>query len=99
MSQDPNFGKVNIAYTELNEADQTLVTEIATNALKSLEKSEKTVHYKDIAQLVKHDLDNQKGGTWNVVVGRSYGSYVTHETKTMSQFFVGNVAFLVWRHG
>jgi dynein light chain LC8-type len=99
MAQEQNFGKVNVAYTELNEADQTMVIEIANNAMKSLEKSEKTVHYKDVAQLVKQDLDNQKGGTWNVVVGRSYGSFVTHETKTMTQFFIGNIAFLIWKHG
>jgi hypothetical protein len=56
-----NVGKVHIGYTEMNEADQSIAIEIAINALKSQEKSEKTLYHKDVAQLVKHDLDTQKG--------------------------------------
>ena len=99
MAQDQVLGKVQVVYTEMNEADQNSVFDIASNALKSQEKSDRTIYHKDIAQMVKQDLDNQKGGTWNVVVGRSYGSFVTHETKTMSHFLIGNTAFLIWRHG
>lgn len=47
-------------------------------------------------------------------MGKSFGSFVTHETKTyviisglhvvnivfrILYFFLGNIAFLVWRHG
>jgi dynein light chain LC8-type len=89
--------KVN--YTEITEADQAFAIEIATAAMKLQEKSERPIYHKDIAQTVKEQLDTQKGGTWNVIVGTSFGSFVTHETKTISHFFVGHVAFLVWRHG
>jgi dynein light chain LC8-type len=74
--------KTQIMYTEMNETDQTLVMSIAANSLKSQDKSEKNIYYKDIAQMVKSELDTQKGGTWNVVVGKSFGSFVSHETKT-----------------
>jgi dynein light chain LC8-type len=73
--------------------------EIATNALRSLEKSERPVYHKDIAQLIKQQLDATRGGTWHVIVGTSYGCFVSHESKTMLHFFVGNLAILVWRHG
>lgn len=92
------LGTVSVLYSELNEAEQTSVIEIASNALQSQEKSEKTVYHKDVAQMVKQDLD-QKGGCWHVIVGRSYGSFVTHETKTMCHFMIGPIAFLIWRHG
>jgi hypothetical protein len=35
--------------------------EIATNALKTQEKSDKPVYHKDIAQIVKQQLDTAKG--------------------------------------
>eukprot|EP01036_Dinobryon_divergens_P025151 gene25151-33671_t len=89
--------KVN--YSEMNEADQSYAIDVAINALKTREKSERPVYHKDVAQTIKNQLDQSKGGTWNVIVGCSFGSFVTHETKTMLHFFIGNVAFLIWRHG
>ena len=92
-------GNLNVVYTEMTEAEQSATIEIATNALKTLDKSDKAVYHKDVAQLVKTELDSARGGTWNVIVGTSYGSFVSHETKTMTHFFIGSVAFLIWRHG
>eukprot|EP01039_Chlorochromonas_danica_P004412 gene4412-4833_t len=88
-----------VDYSEMNEADQTLAIEIALNALKTQEKNERPVYHKDIAQLVKQQLDTSKGGTWHVVVGSSFGCYVSNETKTMIHFHVGSISFLIWRHG
>jgi hypothetical protein len=56
--------------------------ELAINALKTQEKSESPVYHKDIAKIIKVQLDQAKGGTWNVIVGTSFGSFVSHETKT-----------------
>lgn len=95
----PTLGNLNVVYTEMSEADQASTVEIATNALLTQDKSDKTVYHKDVAQLVKQELDSSKGGTWNVIVGISFGSFVSHETKTMSHFYIGNVGFLIWRHG
>eukprot|EP01033_Poteriospumella_lacustris_P003783 gene3783-2680_t len=88
-----------VNYSEMTESDQNAAMEIALNALKSTEKSERPVYHKDIAQTVKQQLDTTRGGTWHVIVGTSYGCFVSHETKTMLHFFIGNVAFLLWRHG
>ena len=88
-----------VHYTEMLEEDQKITQDICINALKTQEKAESTVYQKDIAATIKKELDATKGGTWNVVIGQSYGSFVSHETKTMSQFFIGNIAFLIWIHG
>ena len=99
MAEPAFVGNLNVVYTELSEADQAATIEIATNPLKTMDNSAKAVYHKDVAQLVKGEMDAAKGGTWNVIVGTSFGSFVSHETKTMSHFFIGNVGFLIWRYG
>jgi dynein light chain LC8-type len=67
--------------------------------MKLIEKGEKTIFHKDIAEFMKKELDAQKGGSWNCIVGISFGSFVTHETKTLSHIAIGNVQIMIWRHG
>jgi hypothetical protein len=35
---------------------------------------------KDIAQYIKKEFDSRKGATWHCIVGRNFGSFVTHGT-------------------
>ena len=35
---------------------------------------------KDIAQHIKKTFDDRKGPTWHCIVGRNFGSFVTHGT-------------------
>ncbi len=90
---------IRVAYTEHTEEQQKQILEICVNALKTQEKADVVLYQKDVAEMVKRELDTTRGGTWHVVVGQAFGSFVSHETKTMAQFFVGNVAFLIWKHG
>jgi dynein light chain LC8-type len=96
---EEGLGKFQVIYSEMPEADQNIAFEIAANALKLQDKGEHIVYQKDLAQSIKQELDKSKGGTWNVIVGKSFGSFVTHETKTISYFTIGSNAFLIWRHG
>ncbi|KAF8517188.1 outer dynein arm light chain 8 [Hysterangium stoloniferum] len=52
---------------------------------------------KDIAANVKKEFDRKHGPTWHVVVGKNFGSYVTHETKHFIYFYIGPLAFLIWK--
>ncbi|KAF8582465.1 hypothetical protein K439DRAFT_1661798 [Ramaria rubella] len=52
---------------------------------------------KDIAANVKKEFDRKYGPTWHVVVGKNFGSYVTHETKHFIYFYIGPLAFLIWK--
>ena len=36
---------------------------------------------KDIAAYIKKEFDKKYGPTWHAVVGRNFGSYVTHEVR------------------
>ncbi|KAJ7890598.1 outer dynein arm light chain 8 [Mycena olivaceomarginata] len=52
---------------------------------------------KDIAAQIKKEFDRRHGPTWHVVVGKNFGSYVTHETKHFIYFYVGSLAILIWK--
>ena len=52
---------------------------------------------KDIAAYVKQEFDKRFGTTWHVIVGRNFGSYVTHETRHFIYFYLGQIAFLIFK--
>ena len=54
---------------------------------------------KDIAAFIKKEFDKKYNPTWHCVVGRNFGSYVTHETKHFIYFYMGQVAVLLFKSG
>jgi dynein light chain LC8-type len=54
---------------------------------------------KDVAAHVKKEFDRRHGPTWHCVVGRNFGTYVTHETKHFVYFYLGQVAVLLFKSG
>jgi len=54
---------------------------------------------KDVAAYIKKEFDRKHGPTWHVIVGRNFGSYVTHETKHFIYFYLGQVAILLFKSG
>ncbi|KAF4446279.1 dynein light chain LC8-type [Fusarium austroafricanum] len=52
---------------------------------------------KDIAQYIKRTFDERKGPTWHCIVGRNFGSFVTHETKHFIYFYLGHCAILLFK--
>lgn len=54
---------------------------------------------KDIAAYIKKEFDKKYGPTWHCIVGRNFGSYVTHETKNFIYFYLGQVAILLFKSG
>ncbi len=49
---------------------------------------------KDVAAYIKKEFDKKYNPTWHCIVGRNFGSYVTHETKHFIYFYLGT--FLFW---
>jgi dynein light chain LC8-type len=64
--------KAIIKNVDMSEEMQRESIEIALIAL------EKYTIEKDIAAQIKKDFDRRHGPTWHVVVGKNFGSYVTH---------------------
>ena len=54
---------------------------------------------KDIAEYIKKEFDKKYKPTWHCVVGRNFGSYVTHETGHFIYFYIGHIAILLFRSG
>lgn len=53
----------------------------------------------DVAAYIKKEFDRKYHPTWHVIVGRNFGSYVTHETKHFIYFYLGQVAVLLFKSG
>ena len=64
--------KAIIKNVDMSEEMQQESVDIASTAL------EKYNVEKDIAAQIKKEFDRRHGPTWHVVVGKNFGSYVTH---------------------
>ncbi|XP_051661196.1 dynein light chain 1, cytoplasmic-like isoform X2 [Manacus candei] len=85
--------KAVIKNADMSEEMQQDAVECATQAL------EKYNIEKDIAAHIKKEFDKKYNPTWHCIVGRNFGSYVTHETKHFIYFYLGQVAILLFKSG
>ncbi|KAK2785661.1 Dynein light chain [Onygenales sp. PD_12] len=61
-----------IKSADMSEDMQQEAIDVATEAM------DKYHIEKDIAQYIKKEFDLRKGATWHCIVGRNFGSFVTH---------------------
>ncbi|KAF0982563.1 hypothetical protein C9374_003699 [Naegleria lovaniensis] len=85
--------KAVIKNADMEENMQRDAVDIASQAL------DKFNIEKDIAAHIKKEFDKKYNPTWHCVVGRNFGSYVTHETKHFIYFYLGQVAVLLFKSG
>ncbi|OWF39771.1 Dynein light chain 2, cytoplasmic [Mizuhopecten yessoensis] len=85
--------KAVIKNADMAEDMQQDCVDCATQAL------EKYNIEKDIAAYIKKEFDKKYNPTWHCIVGRNFGSYVTHETKHFIYFYLGQVAILLFKSG
>merc|ERR1712047_147058 len=85
--------KAVIKNADMAEDMQQDAIECATQAM------EKFNIEKDIAAFIKKEFDKKYNPTWHAIVGRNFGSYVTHETKHFIYFYLGQVAILLFKSG
>ena len=85
--------KAVIENADISEDMQQDAIDISTQAL------EKFNIEKDIAAFIKKEFDKKYNPTWHCIVGRNFGSYVTHETKHFIYFYLGQVAILLFKSG
>ncbi|GFR20534.1 dynein light chain 1, cytoplasmic [Trichonephila clavata] len=85
--------KAVIKNADMSEEMQQEAVDVATQAL------EKYNIEKDIAAYIKKEFDKKYNPTWHCIVGRNFGSYVTHETKHFIYFYLGQVAILLFKSG
>jgi dynein light chain LC8-type len=53
--------------------------------------------YMKIAEEVKREFDHKYKKTWHCIVGKNFGSFVTHESKTFIFFEIAGVSILLFK--
>ncbi|EZF29922.1 Dynein light chain, cytoplasmic [Trichophyton interdigitale] len=90
-----------IKSVDMSEDMQQEAIEVATEAMEKyhIEKASEEATWDgcDIAQFIKKEFDSRKGATWHCIVGRNFGSFVTHETKHFIYFYLGHCAILLFK--
>ncbi|CAG8485255.1 7147_t:CDS:2 [Scutellospora calospora] len=71
--------KLVIKNVDMSDEMQTEALECANTAL------EKYNIEKDIAAHIKREFDRKYGTTWHCIVGRNFGSYVTHDNRGIDE--------------
>ncbi|CAK9440362.1 uncharacterized protein LODBEIA_P44620 [Lodderomyces beijingensis] len=79
--------------SDLSEEIQGKIFELTDQAIQNYKVE------KDVAAYLKKELDQIYGPTWHVIVGKSFGSYVTHEQGYFIYFYIGELAFLIFKSG
>jgi len=52
---------------------------------------------KEVAQYVRDLFVKKYNGVWHCIVGRNFGSYVTHEAKHHIYFYTGQTGVLLFK--
>jgi len=83
--------KAIIKSVDMPEEMQQRAVDIASSAVLQYDEE------KDAAMVIKKEFDRIYGTTWHCVVGKNFGSFVTHETQGFIYFYLGPVAILLWK--
>ncbi|XP_003566466.1 dynein light chain 1, cytoplasmic [Brachypodium distachyon] len=89
----PTAPKIQLKSADMKEEMQKEAFDIARVAF------EKHTMEKDIAEYIKKEFDKNHGPTWHCIVGRNFGSYVTHETNYFVYFYIDSKAVLLFKSG
>lgn len=54
---------------------------------------------RDVASRIKKEFDRRYGSSWHCVVGRSFGSFVSHDSRSFLYFYIGDIAVLLFKSG
>ena len=54
---------------------------------------------KDIASYIKKEFDKSYNPTWHCIVGKNFGSFVTHEAGNFIYFYIDQMAVLLFKSG
>ncbi|XP_029130722.1 dynein light chain 2, cytoplasmic-like [Cajanus cajan] len=88
-------GKGVVKESDMSEGMQSYVMELAHQALDAHQVSD----CQSIAHFIKHKLDEAYGPAWNSVVGKDFGSCITHLCGSFIFFRVKMMEFLIFKDG
>ena len=72
--------------------------EMAASAVAVAEEAvSKETKEKDLAAFIKKRFDQVHGPSWHCVVGRNYGSWISHQPNRFIYLYAGKVAILLFK--
>ncbi|KAE9556019.1 hypothetical protein FO519_000765 [Halicephalobus sp. NKZ332] len=77
--------------TDMPEQLQAEVFKVANDALQQFKIE------KDVAVYIKESFDKAHGSSWHCIVGRNFGSFVSHETNSFIYFYLNHVAIMLYK--
>ncbi len=83
--------KLTIKSADMEDEMQEAVVKCAKNAM-----TKYTIE-REIASHIKKEFDQKDGPTWHCIVGKHFGSYVTHDAKHFIYFYLGQTAVLLFK--
>lgn len=85
--------RVVVKSADMPEDMQRKAIELALTALDRFELE------RDMAKYLKKEFDARFQPSWHCIVGRHFGSYVTHEGSGFLYFYIEKTAILLFRSG
>ncbi|KAK4534568.1 hypothetical protein CDCA_CDCA02G0593 [Cyanidium caldarium] len=82
-----------IKSVDMPEERQSVALQVAADAIEQYHVE------KDVASCIKKEFDTRFGPTWHCIVGRNFGSYVTHEAGCFIYFYLDQIAILLFKAG
>ena len=95
-TKDEEWGSVTRrkVVVKAGDMEKAMVSEAVRLADEAMEQSSVEM---DIARHIKRGFDAKYPPPWHAVVGRKFGSYVTHETGHFTYFFIAHLAVLLFK--
>ncbi|KAH8876267.1 putative dynein light chain [Schistosoma japonicum] len=87
------FSKVIVKNTDMNDEMMELAVRVTACAMDRFQVD------MEVANFIKTKFSKKYGGSWNCVVGRRFGSDISHEERSFIYFFLGDRAILLFKSG
>lgn len=88
--------RVQIKNVDMPMEMQNRAVELAQKALASA-RAEQKIGSRDIAGSIKKEFDQIYGPAWHCIVGKAFGSFVTHEAHCFIFFYIDNWAVMLFK--
>mmetsp|Transcript_9627 Transcript_9627/g.14501 ORF Transcript_9627/g.14501 Transcript_9627/m.14501 type:complete len:100 (+) Transcript_9627:62-361(+) len=93
-SEQPEY-KIQIKREDMSDALKEYTIKVCQHAVQSLSGGTE----QELAEYIKLQFDKEHGKHWHVVVGRNFGSFVTHESQKFIHFYIDELAFVIFKAG
>mmetsp|Transcript_38214 Transcript_38214/g.43829 ORF Transcript_38214/g.43829 Transcript_38214/m.43829 type:complete len:88 (-) Transcript_38214:76-339(-) len=82
QQKEKDFDSIEIRfeYLDMDPERKNKCVQLALDAYKK-KYDQELKYYKDMAEVMKNELDKAFPGSWHVIVGSHFGSYCTYEVK------------------